>query len=271
MALREGAWRDPDVRLGGGKWTPRRRGSTNRCRPGNRIVSLLPVTLLLGPIRTIAALSLAGLAACGGGASRPETAAPAPAPQASAANAAGSLNRFAAERVMVIPAQGVSSTDPLGWRARAGDEKALLQRVDSTFEAQLSDRGLSTWAHVPALARAARRNPTYITDPYQLRAAGPIRLAIRARPPSILEPLSSQLRGLAGVSDARYALVPFDVGFVPDGASGGSVKIALAIVDVRAAQVVWSGIVAGDHATDFSFAAVASAISRAADLVVPRH
>jgi hypothetical protein len=228
------------------------------------------VTLLPGPIRTIAALSLAGLAACGGGASRPETAAPAPARQASTPNAAGSLNRFAAERVMVIPAQGVSTIDPLGWRARVGDEKALLQRMDSTFEAQFADRGLSQWAYAPALVRAARRNPTYITDPYQLRAAGPIRLAIRAKEQAVLEPLSSQLRGLAGVSDARWALVPFDVGFVTDGASGGRVSIALAIIDVRAQQVRWSGIVSGDHAADFSFAAVASAISRAADLVVPR-
>lgn len=231
------------------------------------------MTLILRPIGTIAAaLSLAGFAACGGAAPRPETATPTPlpAPQASAANAAGSLNRFAAERVMVIPAQGISTIDPLGWRARIGEEKVLLQRMDSTFAAQLADRGLSQWAFAPALVRAARRNPTYITDPYQLRAAGPIRLAMRAKEQAILEPLSSQLRGLAGVSDSRWALVPFDVGFVADGASGGRVSIALAIIDVRAQQVRWSGIVSGDHAGDYSFAAVASAISRAADLVVPR-
>lgn len=225
---------------------------------------------LPGPIRTIAALSLAGHAACGGGAAPPETAVPSPAPQASATNAAGSLNRFAAERVMVIPAQGIATTDPLGWRAKLGDEKALLQRIDSTFEAHLADRGLSQWAYVPALVRAARRNPTYITDPYQLWATGPIRLALRSREQAILEPLSSQLRGLAGVSDTRWALVPFDVGFVPDGGSGGRVALALAIIDVRSTQVRWSGIVSGDPATDYSFAAVASAISRAADLVVPR-
>jgi hypothetical protein len=225
------------------------------------------VTLIPGPIWTIAAaLSLAGLFARAEAAPRLDAAAP----QASQQGAPGSLNRFAAERLMVLPAQGISSIDPMGWRSKVGDEKAFLQRVDSTLEAELIDRGLSQWAYAAALVRAARRNPTYITDPYQVRAAGPIRLAIRSRERMILEPMSSQLRGLAGVSDSRYALVPFDVGFLAEGTTGGRVGIALAIVDVRGAQVVWSGIVRGDSANDYSFAAVASAIQRAADLVVPR-
>ena len=47
-------------------------------------------------------------------------------------------------------------------------------------------------------------------------------------------------------------------------------SLYLALVDVRGSQVVWSGIVRGESAPEFSFAVVTSAIQRAADLVVPR-
>ncbi|MCC6317788.1 MAG: hypothetical protein IT361_08865 [Gemmatimonadaceae bacterium] len=227
------------------------------------------MTLLPGRIRRLAALSLTGALACGGSAARSATGTTAPGQAATAATSAGSLNRFAAERVMVLPAQSVSGVDPLGWRARAGDEQVLLRRVDSTLAAQLGERGLTQWAFTAALVRAARRNPTYVTDPYQVRALGAIRAAMRSREQMVLEPVSSQLRALAGVSDARWALVPLEVAFVGDDA-GGHVALSMAIVDVRGTQVRWSGSVAGARASDYSFAAVESAIHRAADLVVPR-
>ena len=80
----------------------------------------------------------------------------------------------------------------------------------------------------------------------------------------------SQLRGLAGVSDARWALVPLELGFVSDGAKGARVRLVLAVVDVRGSQVLWGGEVVGDASTEYSFAAIVSAVQRAADLVVPR-
>lgn len=210
------------------------------------------------------------LIACGGGARPAKEGAPPPAPQVAPATAAGALNRFAAEKVMVIPAQEVVALDPLAWKAKAGADKALLLRVDSTLEAGLRDRGLSAWVYAPALVRAVKRNPTYLTDPYQVRAAGPVRVALRAREPWVLEPLSSQLRGLAGVTDAAWALVPVDVAFVRDASGGGRAVLSLAIIDVRGAQVRWAGSVTGDAVPDYEFSTIASAIQKAADLFVPR-
>lgn len=183
--------------------------------------------------------------------------------------AAGALNRFAAEKVMVLPAQEMVAADPMGWKPPAGADKALLLKVDSTLEAGLRDRGLSAWVYASALVRAVKRNPTYLTDPYQVRAAGPVRVALRSREPWILEPLSSQLRGLAGVTDAAWALVPVDVGFVRDG-GGGRAVVSLAIIDVRGAQVRWAGTVTGDASPSYDYSLVASAIQKAADLFVPR-
>ena len=224
----------------------------------------------LGPSHISASLTLLWVTACAGAPAQQDNAAVTPATQPTATAGPGSLNRFAAERVMVIPSQGVLAVDPLGWRAKAGTDKALLQRVDSALEAAFAERGLAQWIFAPALVRAAKRNPTYIADPYQVRAAGPVRLAMRTRERAILEPLSSQLRGLSGVSDTRWALVPLELGFAADGAAGGRVHLALAIIDVRSAQLRWTGEVLGDVAPDYAFAAVASAIQRAADLVVPK-
>ncbi|MGQ0650128.1 MAG: hypothetical protein ACT4P7_21465 [Gemmatimonadaceae bacterium] len=225
------------------------------------------MTPRLSTPRTVAALCLWGLAACGG----------APAQQAGGSSALpparmaapGSLARFAAERVIVLPAQGIASMDPLGWRAKAGADRAVLALVDSTVEAQLRERGLASWVFASALARSAKRNPTYLTDPYAIRATGAVRVAQRSQERSILEPLSSQLRGLAGASDARWALIPLEVQYTPEGPSG-RVRLALAMIDVRAAQLIWMGDVSSDPHADYAFAAIEGVVQRAADLIAPR-
>lgn len=226
------------------------------------------VTTLPGQLQTLA-VSLC-LLACGG--SAPQPGVPAPVPQLARVAVAGSLNRFAAERVMVMPLQELAAGDAMGWRGKAGADSIVRQRVDSTLESQLIERGVNQWVYPAALARSAKRNPTYLINPYSVRAAGAIRAAVRTQHQMVLEPLASQLRGLAGVSDARWALVPLDLSFVPDGASGGGarIRLALAVIDVRGSQVRWTGDVMGDAHTDYSFAAIVSAVQRAADLVVPR-
>lgn len=213
-------------------------------------------------------LALAMAVACGGG----QAPAPAPAPAGVPAASAGQLNRFAALKVMVLPAQAVVGEDRLGWRTAAGGDKALLAAVDSGIEAQLGGRGLATiWIFPPALQRAARRNPTYLTDPATMRALDPIRVALRKPNEPLAEPFASQLRALAGVSDSRYAFVPLELRFEPmsDGTAGRAL-LRSAIVDARGAQVVWVGEVAGDPLPAYAPAALASLVLRVADLVVPR-
>ncbi len=209
------------------------------------------------------------LAACGGGAAPPATApTPAGVPDASA----GMLARFAGLKVMVLPTQSVVATDSLGWRASAGGDRAVLAALDSALADSLSGRGLGAlWIFPPALRRSISRNPTYLSDLSTMRALDAVRVAMRKRDDPLAEPFASQLRALAGVSDARYAFIPLEVRFEPilPGPSGRAVLRA-ALVDARAAQLVWVGDVLGDPAPAFAPAVLASLAQRVADLVVSR-
>jgi hypothetical protein len=218
--------------------------------------------------RAFALASLAALA-CGG----PRTAAAPPAPltEANPATNAGQLARFAALRVMVLPSQGAWRTDSLGWRARAGTERELLGLLDRSIETALGERGLSSqWVFPPAMERTAKRNPTYVTDPYAMRALVAVRAALRKPQDPVAEPFASQLRTLAGVSDSRYAFVPLDVRMEPVAAGGGRAVLRAAVIDARGAQLVWTGDVAGEAQSEYSEALFTSLAERVADLVVPR-
>jgi hypothetical protein len=207
----------------------------------------------------------------GCGSAPPPGGAPAPA-GAPVATAAGQLSRFAALKVMVLPTQGVIATDSLGWRTAGGGDKALLAALDLALADSVGARGLSSqWIFPPALARSASRNPTYVTDPATIRALDAVRVALRKRDEPLAEPFASQLRALAGVSDARYAFVPLELRFesILNGASGRA-ALRSAVIDARGAQLVWVGEVYGDPAPQFAPGVLASLAQRVADLVVSR-
>ena len=77
--------------------------------------------------------------------------------------------------------------------------------------------------------------------------------------------LSGQLRAFAGLFNARYALIPVELRFVPD-APGGRATIHVVVVDTRAAQLVWKGDVHGDGVRNFTPAVAAGIAGRVADL-----
>lgn len=172
---------------------------------------------------------------------------------------------------MVLPTQGTWGSDSLGWRAGAGTERELLGLLDRSIEAALGERGLSTqWVFPPAMERSFKRNPTYVTDPYAMRAVIAIRAALRKPSDPVGEPFASQLRALAGVSDARFALVPFDVRIESLSAGGGRAVLRAALVDARGSQLVWTGEVASDGQREYSPALLSNLAQHVADLVVPR-
>jgi hypothetical protein len=206
----------------------------------------------------IAALTLAG---CGGARGGPASAPTDDAP----------LNSFASLRLIVLPTQGVRSGDVLGWAAKSGDRRAFLASVDSALESAVRDRGLSSWALASDLARTARRNPLFATNPAEVRAADAVRFLERKRDSEIPEPVASQLRALAGFHDARYALVPVEVRFEPGGSAGsGHGVLRVAVLDVRGSRLVFVGDIAGSDAPDFSPSLGAELARRFTDLVVPR-
>lgn len=207
----------------------------------------------------IAALTLAG---CGG--ARGSGPAAGPIDEAP-------LNSFASVRLIVLPTQTLRSGDPLGWAVKAGDRRAFLASVDSALESAVRDRGITSWALASDLARTARRNPLFATNPAEIRAADAVRFLERKRDGEIPEPVASQLRTLAGFHDARHALVPVEVRFEPGSSPGsGHAVLRIAILDVRGSRLVFTGEIPGNDAPDFSPSMGADLARRFTDLVVPR-
>ncbi|MEO7965135.1 MAG: hypothetical protein ABIT38_14615 [Gemmatimonadaceae bacterium] len=217
-------------------------------------------------------LVLAALA-CGGGAQssrNSQASAPAPAQSSAPRAAPGALRRYAALKVMLFPLQGVRGEALPSWKVASAGDTTVTRGADRAFEEVLGERGLGKqWIFPHDMQRSARRNPTYVSDPYDLRAGDAIRYAIRKRDEPLGEPFASQLRALAGVSDSRYAIIPIELRFEPAGTMGRAI-LRVAAVDSRGAQVVWVGEVVGDDAAAYSPAVLATISQRFADLVVPR-
>ncbi|HEX6313921.1 MAG TPA: hypothetical protein VFZ73_03645 [Gemmatimonadaceae bacterium] len=199
------------------------------------------------------------LAGCGGG-SRPETSAlpPAEAP----------LNSFAAVRLIVLPTQ--RAADRIAWGEKAGEPRVVFATFDSSLESAVRDKGLTSWVMASELARTARRNPTYATNPADIRAGDAVRFLERQRDANIPEPVASQLRTLAGFHDARYALIPAEIRFEAGSAAGtGRIVVRMAVLDVRGSRLVFIGDISGTDAPDYTAGLVAALARRFADLVVP--
>lgn len=173
--------------------------------------------------------------------------------------------------MIVMPAQGVRGGDVLGWAAKASPPKAFLASVDSALETAVRGRGLSAWSLPSDLARTARRNPLYATNPAEMRVADAVRYLERQRDGEIPEPVASQLRTLAGFHDARHALVPLEVRFEPGSSAGmGHAVLRVAVLDVRGSRLVFVGEIVGEDAADFSQTLGVDLARRFTDMVVPR-
>lgn len=206
-----------------------------------------------------AALIVAG---CGG--SRP-----APTPESSFAQDAP-LNAFASLPMIVMPAQGIRA-DTLGWGAKVSDRRAFLASVDSALAQAVRDRGLTAWTLPSQLAQTARRNPTYVANPADVRAGDAVRVLERKRDTQIPEPVASQLRTYAGFHDARHALIPVEVRFEPGSTPGtGRAVLRIAVLDVRGSTLVFIGDIAGPEIPDFGPMVASDLARKFTDLVVPR-
>jgi len=176
----------------------------------------------------------------------------------------GSLAPFASEALIVLPAQRLRATVP-EWADKVGDEKSYLSTIDDEIAFAIRERGLKgQWAFPADLARAAKRNPGYTADPYNVGVAA-LAPVERDAEKIIAEPLGSQLRAFGGLFNARYALIPVEVRLLPD-ASGGRASVHLVVVDTRASRLTWKGDISGDGVRNFSPAVAAGLAGRVADL-----
>lgn len=205
-------------------------------------------------------------------------AAPAPAPQAAPADtqaprpaqqpvrAMSPLAGLAGQHIVVLPVHYLRA-DTIGAAARIDDPRGTLAALDSAIERALGERGFRTsWSYPPALARSARRNAGYVSDPYSL-AAERLRFGVRMSDDRLAEPLASQLRSIIAVTDARYALFPVELRFErgPDGKVRPVLHVAL--LDARGSSVRWMGDVRGAAGTSITPATYESVAFALADLV----
>lgn len=215
---------------------------------------------------------LALVASCARPASTPTSGAPAatnsatpavtPAPTQAAAR--GTLAPLASDALIVLPVHALRLSVP-EWTDKIGEHRAYLGTVDDEIAFAIRERAIKgKWAFPADLARAAKRNPGYVPDPYTI-ALDPLVPVERDTEKIIGEPLAGQLRAFAGLFNARYALVPVEIRIVPD-AGGGRATIHLVIVDTRAAKVTWKDDVTGDALRAFSPAIAAGIAGRVADL-----
>ena len=185
------------------------------------------------------------------------------------AGSPGALAAYASQPLVVLPVQSLRLGIP-AWSDKVGDHRGYLASVDDEIAFAVREAGVrGKWAFPPALARAARRNPTYAADPYAI--AFDLLAPVEKEPDKpIAEPLAGQLRALAALFDARHALVPTVLRLTPED-SGGRATVHLVVVDVRAARVTWKGDVTGPMALSFSPAVAAGLASGVADLFSPQR
>jgi hypothetical protein len=217
----------------------------------------------------IAGSLLCASAACAHG--QQAKTAPAPAPAPAASNRMPPLAVFASKRVIVLPSLYLRSSDSLGWAAGIAQPRDYLDELDNEIAFALGERGLKRrWIWPADLLRAAKRNPTYVDDPYDLAALSLRPPAKMRRDAQLPDPLATQLRSLVAVNeDARFALIPVEVRFEPaPGSAGERMVLHVALVDARMSQVIWNGDVMGDIESKFSPALAASVAGHLADLIV---
>lgn len=167
------------------------------------------------------------------------------------------LGSFAAMRVAIVPVQ-LFRADTTGW-SKGVTFTILRAELDSAIGDVMRERGMgSRWAYAADVVRAARRNPTYSTDPFALGVG-----RWRSLPPKIGEDLATliaeNLRPIAALGDTRYALIPVELRI-----DGESALLRLVLVDARIRQVIWVGDIGVSAGRDFA----TPLAGRIADLIV---
>lgn len=123
------------------------------------------------------------------------------------------------------------------------------------------------WVMPDALARSAKRNPAFTSDPHAL-AAESLRAGVRRSNPRLGEPLASQMRSLVALTEARYGLIPVELRFEPMAAGGTRAILRLVLVDARLAESQWISDVSTEVASPSTTAIVTGLARRVADLLV---
>ena len=179
--------------------------------------------------------------------------------------------------MVVFPGQYLTTPGAGGSWEVTQDGPSLLPILDDEIADQLRKRGVNTnWVFARQLTQSADRNGGLAGDPRNLAAQG-----IRRNPAGdtpLPEPLSSQIRTLASLTSARFAVLPIETRVdTRNGARKASVRILL--IDTRTARILWvndiDGLVSrdptivGEAMTPYGFRIMARELATLfADMVV---
>lgn len=172
-------------------------------------------------------------------------------------------------RLAVLPVQAVAPAPSGAWPGGASSRSDARDRMNAELDFALSSsRDASSWSGPRALTRLVERNPMIDADPHRL-AVG--RLAdVDPGEGQLREPLHRQLRRLSALADVRIAVIPLRLTWRPpeqveesggeDGEGGedeagaappdsgrpsvavpGRTVLEVAVVDTRAARMLWRG------------------------------
>lgn len=166
--------------------------------------------------------------------------------------------------VALLPVQSVAPAPSGIWPGGASSSSEARRRMNAELDFALgSSEATRGWTGPRELARLVDRNPMIDVDPHRLAVD---RLAAGDSPDEGLrEPLHRQLRRLTALADVRLAAIPLRLAWrSPDAEAEGSGKsdvaapgergdsgravLELALVDTRAARVLWLGEIRADRA-----------------------
>jgi len=153
---------------------------------------------------------------------------------------------LAGQKVSVMPLTLAAAEDTLHWEALIADRRTTLDKSDSIIGSLLTARSPEvTWVGPTELRRAARRAAGLAPEPDQMGTS-----FLRAdQLIDVPDPLRYQLRTLAGLSGARFVLVPAGLVFrrAPGSAAGvATAELSVVLVDTRVGRVQWRTTARGE-------------------------
>lgn len=173
---------------------------------------------------------LAATVACGGGGDEPM-----PTP---------GFGVLSGQTVLVLPVQYVQRV-PGGWLGGAANAQDAARSADTEIAFALAEvSGRANWVTPEQLMDELSRRPMVEVFPYLLSADEARRQGGGLR--HVRDPLYGEIRVLAALFDARYALFPMEFFYEQDQEGGGRLAVRTFVLDARAGTVIWYGMVRGD-------------------------
>jgi len=149
------------------------------------------------------------------------------------------------QTVLVLPVQYVQRV-PGGWVGGAASAQDAARSADTEIAFALHEvGGRATWVTPEQQIEELSRRPSIDVFPYLLSADEARRQGGSLR--HIRDPLYGEIRMLAALFDARYAVWPMEFLYEQDSERGGGhLAIRTFVLDARSGAVLWYGIVRGD-------------------------